>query len=140
MKRLLRNLLIVALALAVVLFVIYRVVVSSSTPNEELALDARVTAILEDGGCISCHTANPELPFYANLPVVGKLVQQDAKEGYRAYDIAPLMEALQSGATPNVVDVAKVERLALPPPVLVCLASSHLPHGITTPAIPLGNF
>ena len=113
MKRFLRTLLIVALALVVVLFVIYRVVVSSSTPTEELALDARVTAILEDGGCVSCHTANPELPFYANLPVVGKLVKQDAEDGYRAFDIAPLMEALQSGATPNVVDVAKVERVAL---------------------------
>ena len=113
MKRLLRNLLIVALALVVVLFVIYRVMVSASTPAEELALDARVTAILEDGGCVSCHTANPELPFYANLPVVGKLVQQDAAEGYRAYDIAPLMEALQTGVMPNVVDVAKVERVAL---------------------------
>ena len=113
MKRFFRNLLIVALALAVVLFVIYRVVVSSSTPSEELALDARVTAILEDGGCVSCHTANPELPFYANLPVAGKLVKQDAADGYRAYDITPLMDALQGGATPNVVDVAKVERVAL---------------------------
>ena len=113
MKRFLRTLLIVALALAVVLFVIYRIVVSSSTPAEELALDARVTAILEDGGCISCHTANPELPFYANLPVAGKLVKQDAEDGYRAFDIAPLLAALQGGVTPNVVDVAKVERVAL---------------------------
>ena len=113
MKRFFKNLLIVALALVVVLFVIYRVVVSGSTPSQELALDARVTAILEDGGCISCHTANPELPFYANLPVAGKLVKQDAADGYRAFDIAPLMEALVSGATPNVVDVAKVERVAL---------------------------
>ena len=113
MKRFFKNLLIVALAFLVVLFVIYRVMVSGSTPSEELALDARVTAILEDGGCISCHTANPELPFYANLPVAGKLVKQDAAEGYRAFDIAPLMEAFKSGATPNVVDVAKVERVAL---------------------------
>ena len=113
MKRFLRNLLIVALAFVVVLFAIYRVMVSGSTPSEELALDARVTAILEDGGCVSCHTANPELPFYANLPVAGKLVKQDAADGYRAFDIAPLMEALRSGVTPNVVDVAKVERVAL---------------------------
>lgn len=113
MKRLLRNLLIVALALAVVLCVIYRVVLSSSTPNEELALDARVTAILEDGGCLSCHIAEPELPFYANFPVVGKLVKQDAQEGYRAYDIAPLMEALKAGVEPSVIDVAKVEKVAL---------------------------
>ncbi len=113
MKRFFRNLLVVTLVLAVVLFVIYRVVLSSSTPPEELAQEARVTAILEDGGCVSCHTSDPELPFYANWPVVGNLVQQDAADGYRAYDIAPLMEALQSGATPNVVDVAKVERVAL---------------------------
>ena len=113
MKRFFRNLLIVALALAVVLFVIYRIVVSSSTPAEELALDARVVAILEDGGCVSCHTANPELPFYANLPVMGKVVKQDAQDGYRAFDIAPLMAALQDGVVPNVVDVAKVERVAL---------------------------
>ena len=113
MKRLLRNLLIVALALVVVLCVIYRVVLSSSTPNEELALDARVTAILEDGGCLSCHVAEPELPLYAKFPVVGKLVKQDAQDGYRAYDIAPLMEALKVGAEPAVIDVAKVERVIL---------------------------
>ena len=113
MKRLLRNLLIVALALVVVLCVIYRVVLSGSTPNEELALDARVTAILEDGGCLSCHVAEPELPFYAKFPVVGKLVKQDAQDGYRAFDIAPLMAALKDGAKLSVIDVAKVEKVAL---------------------------
>ena len=113
MKRFFKILLIVALVLVVALFVIYRIVVSSSTPAEELALDARVAAILEDGGCISCHTANPELPFYANLPVMGKVVKQDAADGYRAFDIAPLMDALECSVTPNVVDVAKVEHVAL---------------------------
>lgn len=113
MKRFFRNLLIVALALVVVLFVIYRVVLSCSTPNEELALDARVEAILEEGGCLSCHVAEPEMPFYANVPVAGNLVKRDIEEGYRAYDITPLVEALQAGTMPNVVDVAKVERVLL---------------------------
>ena len=113
MKRFFRNLLIVALALIVVLFVIYRVVLSCSTPNEELALDARVEAILEEGGCLSCHVAEPEMPFYANLPMAGNLVKRDIEEGYRAYDITPLVEALQAGTLPNVVDVAKVERVIL---------------------------
>ena len=113
MKRFFRNLLIVALALVVVLFVIYRVVLSCSTPNEELALDARVEAILEEGGCPSCHVAEPEMPFYANLPVAGNLVKRDIEEGYRAFDITPLVEALQVGTMPNVVDIAKVERVIL---------------------------
>lgn len=113
MKRFFRNLLIVALALIVVLFVIYRVVLSCSTPNEELALDARVEAILEEGGCLSCHVAEPEMPFYANVPVAGNLVKRDIEEGYRAFDITPLVEALQAGTMPSVVDVAKVERVIL---------------------------
>ena len=113
MKRFFRNLLIVALALIVVLFVIYRVVLSCSTPNEELALDARVEAILEEGGCLSCHVAEPEMPFYANVPVAGNLVKRDIEEGYRAFDITPLVEALQVGTMPNVVDVAKVESVIL---------------------------
>lgn len=113
MKRFFKFLCIAALVLAVALFAVYRVVVSKSTPSEELAQDLRVAAILTDGGCISCHTSNPELPFYANWPVAGKLVKQDAADGYRAFDIAPLMEALECSVTPNVVDVAKVERVAL---------------------------
>ena len=113
MKRFFRNLLIVALALIVVLFVIYRVVLSCSTPNEELALDARVEAILEEGGCLSCHIAEPEMPFYVNVPVAGNLVKRDIEEGYRAFDITPLVEALQAGTLPSVVDVAKVERVIL---------------------------
>ena len=113
MKRFFRFLCIAALVLAVALFVVYRVVVSKSTPTEELTQDLRVAAILTEGGCISCHTSNPELPFYANWPVAGNLVKQDAADGYRAFDIAPLMEALECSVTPNVVDVAKVERVAL---------------------------
>ncbi len=113
MKKLLKTLLLVALALVVVLFVIYRVLLSLSAPSQELAPDARVAAILENSGCLSCHTANPELPFYADVPVAGKLVKEDIEAGYRAFDITPLMEALKGGTTPNVVDVAKVEKVAL---------------------------
>ena len=113
MKRVYRNLLIATLGTLVLLFVTYRIVVSMSTPSEDLPQDARVLAILEDGGCSSCHSSNPDLPFYANWPIAGSLVQQDVADGYRAFDVEPLMVALKSGATPNVVDVAKVERVAL---------------------------
>ena len=113
MKRVLKSLLLVALALVVVLFVIYRVLLSLSMPSEELAPEARVAAILENSGCLSCHTANPELPFYADMPIAGKLVKADVEAGYRAFDITPLMEALEGDAMPNVVDVAKVEKVAL---------------------------
>ena len=105
-----RLLLIVSPFILTILFVAYMVM--NSAPSNVMPLEARVTEILEDGGCVSCHTAEPVLPFYATLPVAGDLVKKDVEEGYRAYDIAPLMEALKSGKTPNPVDVAKIERVA----------------------------
>ena len=82
-------------------------------PSADLNLNAQVLEILQEGGCTFCHSASPELPFYANLPVAGDLVQKDVAEGYRAYDIEPLMAALSSGRDINPVDVAKVEKVAL---------------------------
>lgn len=102
--------LIAALAIVVVLFVVYRV--SIRPPAADLAPVERVVAILEKGGCIDCHSANPKLPFYAELPIAGDMIQKDIADGYRAFDIMPLVEALKSGEKPNPVDVAKVEKVA----------------------------
>ena len=82
-------------------------------PSADQNLNAQVLEIIQKGGCASCHSASPELPFYANLPVAGDLVQKDVAEGYRAYDIEPLVAALSSGRDINPVDVAKVEKVAL---------------------------
>ena len=70
-------------------------------------------AIFEDGGCISCHSAEPKLPFYASFPVMGDVVVADSQAGYQMFDIEPLLSALKSGEKLSEVDVAKVERAAL---------------------------
>jgi cytochrome c peroxidase len=82
-------------------------------PAADLSLSEQTLQILESGGCISCHSAEAELPFYANIPVAGDLVKKDIEEGYRAFDVMPLIEALRDGVEPNPVDVAKVEKVAL---------------------------
>ena len=106
------QLLIVAVLLLVVVgFITYRAMLT--TPSQEMTPESQVAAILEDGGCISCHSANPELPFYANIPVAGDMVKADAKEGYRAFDIEGVMTKLKDGGALNPVDVAKIEKVAL---------------------------
>ena len=81
-------------------------------PAAELGLNGQVLNILETGGCLSCHSSDFELPFYADFPVAGDLVRKDVEEGYRAYDITPLMSALSNGTEPSPVDVAKGEKVA----------------------------
>ena len=84
MKKLLRwgavGLLVVAAAMVVVYKSVNRV------PSADLPQYEQVLQIFEDGGCLSCHSADPELPFYAELPVAGKIVMKYIDSGYRAYD------------------------------------------------------
>ena len=101
------SLLTVMVAVATVYTVVNR------PPAADLSLSEQTLQILESGGCISCHSAEAELPFYANIPVAGDMVKKDIEEGYRAFDVMPLIEALRDGVEPNPVDVAKVEKVAL---------------------------
>ena len=108
MKR--RAVLILMVVVAAIVAAIYTTM--NRPPAAELGLNGQVLNILETGGCLSCHSSDFELPFYADFPVAGDLVRKDVEEGYRAYDITPLMSALSNGTEPSPVDVAKVEKVA----------------------------
>ena len=82
-------------------------------PAEDLSRTERVLQILDKGGCLDCHSAEPDLPFYFKMPVADKIMQQDIDSGFRAFDIEPLMNALAENERPSMVDVAKVEQVAI---------------------------
>jgi cytochrome c peroxidase len=107
-----KKLIIGALVLVVLLFTIYRISVKAPD-GVDYSDRAKVASIFIKGGCISCHSANPELPFYANVPLMGDIVKADVSEGYRMYDMQPFMDALLADESLNPVDVAKVEKVAM---------------------------
>lgn len=88
--------------------IVYRAV--NKAPDASLPADEATAQILDDGGCIFCHTAEPELPFYAKFPLVKTIIEKDVAEGYRAFDIAPMLQAMAAGTAPGEVDLAKVEK------------------------------
>ena len=93
------------------MLVIYRAV--NRVPSAELPQFERVYEIFQDGGCLSCHSADPKVPFYAKMPVAGKIVMKDIDSGYRAYDIEPFMESLKVDGEFSPVDLAKIEKVVL---------------------------
>ena len=111
MKKLLKRFAVVLLVAGAVLTVIYRMV--NHVPSADLPLNEQVYQIFTDGGCLSCHSADPELPFYAEFPVIGKMVKQDAADGYRAYDMTGFMSALKDGISVNPAELAKVEKVVI---------------------------
>lgn len=110
MKKLTRWI-VVLLVVVVALIAVYHAV--NRAPSDKLPMEERVSLVFDKGGCLSCHSAQPELPFYASFPVIGPQVKADADSGYRAFDIEPLMAALAEGGEPNPVDMAKVEKVVI---------------------------
>ena len=89
-------LLVVVAALAVTYRLMHRV------PSADLEANAQMQQIITDAGCLRCHTSTPDLPFYASMPVAGKIVMEDVSKAYRAFDMTQ-MEA----------DLAKIEKVIL---------------------------
>ena len=93
------------------MLLIYRLV--NRLPDADLPANVQVLEIFEDGGCLSCHSADPKVPFYAKMPVAGKIVMADIDSGYRAFDIKPFMDALPDDGPFSAVDLAKIEKVVL---------------------------
>ena len=107
-----KKLLFLALVLVVIALAIFRI--SDRVPSADYPLEKRVSAIFVKGGCLDCHSAEPELPGYVKLPVVGKIMKKDIDEGYRSFDMEPLWKKLEAGETSfNPVDMAKIEKVAI---------------------------
>ena len=111
MKKLIRWCAVLLLVAAAAMIVVYRTV--NRVPSADLPQYERVYEIFDDGGCLSCHSADPKIPFYAKLPVAGKIVMKDIDSGYRAFDIEPFMEALKVDGEVNAVDLAKIEKVVI---------------------------
>ena len=88
------------------LAVTYRAV--NKAPSADLSAGEQLLQILEDGGCVECHSPEPKMPFYANWPVAKSLIGKHIEKGYAVFDITPLEEALENGTKPGEVDLAKV--------------------------------
>ena len=100
-------LLVVVAALAVIYRLMHRV------PSADLEANMQMQQIITDAGCLRCHTSTPELPFYANMPVTGKIVMEDVSKAYRAFDMTQMEKDMKEGRPLNPVDLAKVEKVIL---------------------------
>ena len=92
MKKLIKTCAVMLLVAAAAVIVLYRTV--NRVPSADLPKYEQVYRIFEDGGCLSCHSSDPELPFYAKLPVAGSIVMKDIDSGYRAYDMEKFMNEI----------------------------------------------
>jgi cytochrome c peroxidase len=71
---------------------------------------AKVASILEQK-CASCHTDGANLPFYAELPLVGTMVEQDLISGIRHIDLVEALTPQEGRSVTSEVTLAKIEHV-----------------------------
>ncbi len=99
------------LAVAVIMTIVYKMM--DCEPSAHLSDDEKMEAIISSSGCMDCHSANPELPFYASFPLAGDLVQEDIAKGYKFFDMTAMLNALKNGEHISEADLAKVEKVLM---------------------------
>lgn len=95
------------LAVLLIAFVIGRSV--DSLPDPNMGLDLQAAAILENNGCLACHSDSPATPFYAGFPIVGKLVKNDIERARFNIHLDPVLKAMKSSLSPSEEQIAKIE-------------------------------
>ena len=100
-------------SLVVVGFLAVTYCVVNRAPSQELTADVQMQEIITSGGCLRCHSSNPDLPFYANWPVANGMIMKDVTAGYRTFDMTEMAEALKAGKSVGKVALAKVEKVMM---------------------------
>lgn len=95
-----------AAILALAFIITYRAI--NQEPSDSLSKDEQVLAIMENSGCILCHNENPNLPFYANWPLLGGKLKRDMKAALDSFEIFSLYDSIVTGGQIDTSRLAKM--------------------------------
>lgn len=73
---------------------------------------SKVSQIVQDK-CMACHTRNYELPFYAKIPGIKQIIEQDYRDGLRAMDLNLELVEVAKNKPVSEVTLAKMEWVTL---------------------------
>ncbi len=97
----------IILLLLIALVMTYKFV--DITPDKNLEPEKQAKKVLKYGQCVACHSHSPELPFYANWPIIGKVVKQDATLAIREFDANIVIDGLKNNQPIDEVTLNKLE-------------------------------
>ncbi|MBO5086462.1 MAG: heme-binding domain-containing protein [Paludibacteraceae bacterium] len=97
----------IILLLGIALVMTYKFV--DIAPDKNLTTEQQVVKVLKFGQCAACHSHSPTLPFYANWPVIGDVIKQDAALAIREFDVNIVSEGILKNQPIDEVTLNKLE-------------------------------
>ncbi|MCF0179403.1 MAG: heme-binding domain-containing protein [Bacteroidales bacterium] len=110
MKKIFNIILGIVIILAISIFVIAKSI--NTVPDSTLSIEEQAMAILSDGGCLACHSQTPQYPWYHSLPVISEMVEDNALEAARYYDIDSTYSQLKSPMGMSLPDLLRLKNVA----------------------------
>lgn len=86
--------------------------VAEVTPPEKPMSRIEVSELVRDK-CMSCHTRDLDLPFYASIPGIKSIIEKDYKDGLRAMDLREDFGRNTDDRPVNEATLAKMEWVTL---------------------------
>lgn len=80
------------LLLAATLIITFRAI--DHEPVDDLSFQGKTVAIIENSGCMVCHSEDPKLPWYNNVPLIGNKIRNDSKKGLSSINLRPYYESV----------------------------------------------
>lgn len=83
------------------LIITFRII--NQAPSQKLHLDDKFRAIIDNSGCNLCHNPNPNLPFYAEWPLLGGKIKKEASNALARIDLTtPFRQFEEGGRVDNI--------------------------------------
>ena len=124
----------IVLILLIGVYLTYRLV--NKAPSSELTTNEQMVEIMNSGQCLACHNLNPDKPFYASWPIVGKIVMADIIKAQSEIDLTSAYNALINGEKVDVVSLNKIEKTIW---MIICHRQNIIWHTGVVPSIEQKN-
>ena len=93
------------------------VVVNAGLNSAEVAAaseeGSQFVQVIENNGCLQCHSAEPASFWYANLPGLKATFDKDMTNAYNFIDLESVVDAVNNGEQVSPADIAKIEQSTL---------------------------
>ena len=98
------------LAAVVVLGGVYVGVSTSGRAITASASDDRFVQVIENNGCLACHSSEPETAWYEALPGISGMMEKDKDNAYKFIDLQTIVDKVNAGEMIDAPTVSKIEQ------------------------------
>lgn len=104
-----KNKTVLLLLLVVVCGVVFYIVHRQSSVLSISGGGDQIAYLLNEKGCVMCHSKSAKPPFYSRFPLIGAIIQKDINGGIKYFDMTSLTDDVKNGNVTNSTILAKIE-------------------------------